>query len=335
MAVLDELGTDRFEFAFIAQGRSRQLASREHPVYALHEVTYGPGRFSPWSILRRNTAFPLRYLRNCALCERAMDEAKPDLLVVDSDFHCFGGARRRGIPIVSINSSPATVELLARMDARGRGMFFSHHCIERVDRWLQRRYADLVICPVIEPVPTDMPSVRQVPPIVRRQFLAAPGAERDDIPPCDVAVMLSGSGIGSSEIDLRSFRGSMIVLGDAAKAQLPPSVRRIPFTDEPAAFLRRARVVVIQGGFNSVSEVIALRKPAVIVPIPNHAEQFVNAHCAQRAEIGVVADGATAVEAVQGLLDGYDQALAGCRAITLPCDGAARAARLIEEAAGV
>jgi hypothetical protein len=204
-----------------------------------------------------------------------------------------------------------------------------------VDRWLQGRYADRIICPVIEPAPTDMPNVCQVPPIVRRQFLAAPGAGRDDIPACDVAVMLGGSGIGSSRIDLRGCRGSMIVLGDAGRGQFPPSARRIPFTDRPADFLARARVAVIQGGFNSVSEVIALRMPAVIVPIPNHAEQFVNARCAQRAGIGVVADGAGAAGAVQSLLDRYDQALAACRAISLPCDGAARAARLIEEIAGV
>jgi len=327
-AILEELDKDRFDIAFVAQGRSRQLAPPGFPLFPLLDVTYGAREFTAWNILSRNWSFPLRYLSNRRLAARALDEFKPDLLVVDSDFYCFPAARRRGIPIISINSSPATIALFRKMDLSAANMLFSYYCVEKVDCWLQRRHADRIICPVLESVETGIAKVQQVPPIVRRQF--RDGVEEGTSRALyDIAVMLGGSGIGASSIDLSGVTGSMVVLG-APDGRYPPWAVQLPFTAEPAAYLSRARILVIQAGLNSISEAIALKKPAVVVPIPNHAEQFVNACCAQQLGIGVKASGAQAGAAARRLLEAYDTALGACRALSLPCDGATRAAQLIE-----
>jgi hypothetical protein len=259
---------------------------------------------------------------------------RPDLLVADSDFFCFPCARSRGIPIVSVNSSPAVISLFPGMGPPPAGMLFSYWCIEKVDLWLQRRYADMIICPVIEPVETGIVKVWQVAPIVRGQFLGKTGSLGREQFIYDVAVMLGGSGIGAAEIDMSDFTGSIVVLGDESGGRYPSTAQRVAFTAEPAAYLSRCRVVVIQGGLNSVSEAIALRKPAVIVPIPNHSEQLVNARCAQRLGIGVVARGGQTSKAARYLLNNYDHLLKTCQAIPVTCDGAMKAAHLIEGMVG-
>jgi predicted glycosyltransferase len=43
------------------------------------------------------------------------------------------------------------------------------------------------------------------------------------------------------------------------------------------ALLDQADVLVINGGYSAVSEAFVLCKPVFVVPVPGHAEQFVNA----------------------------------------------------------
>jgi uncharacterized protein (TIGR00661 family) len=59
-------------------------------------------------------------------------------------------------------------------------------------------------------------------------------------------------------------------------------------------FLRcmtRARAVVCSAGFESLSEAIWLRKPALAVPVEGHIEQMLNANDVERAGLGVAARG--------------------------------------------
>jgi uncharacterized protein (TIGR00661 family) len=332
-ALVEALDPDRFEIALIAGNQACRLAPPGVRTHALKALTYGRGAFTAWSIVRHNWSFPARFLENRRVCARALDDMKPDVVVVDSDIHCLLPARRRRVPIVSVNSSPATVQLFSGMQDRPAGMAFSYHCIERMDRWLQLRFAGLIVCPVIVPVDIGLSTVRQVPPIVRRQFLECQAEGQTDRARYDVAVMLGGSGIGTAEIDLRDVKGSMVIIGAETDGRFPASAERVPFTSEPARYLAAARVVVIQAGFNSLSEVIALRKLAVIVPIPHHAEQFVNARTAGRIGIGRIARGDRVAAAVTALLD--DEASAQWRRPpALPCDGAEQAARLIEGVLG-
>lgn len=332
-AIIEELDRARIDVVLAAQGRARQYAPSSIPLHSLRDVTYGAGPFTAWNILRSNWRFPFRFIQNRHQCARIMDEVRPHVLVTDSDIYAFTAARRLKIPILSLNSSAATIAHFRRLAPQASGMRFSFHVVEKLDRWLQMRYADRIICPVLERVDLPAPKVTQTAPIVRRQFLAASG---DQAGPWqwEVAVMLGASGIGASEIDLRDAPGSMVVLGDVRRGRYPPAARRIPFTTQPASYLADARTVVIQGGLNSVSEVVALRKPAVVVPIPHHAEQFVNAALLEKLGAGVMATGPAAGSAVGRLLEHHDAALAACRALTIPCDGATSAARMIEDACG-
>ena len=42
-------------------------------------------------------------------------------------------------------------------------------------------------------------------------------------------------------------------------------------------FLKEADALVVNGGFSAVSEAMMLGKPTFVIPVPGHAEQFVNA----------------------------------------------------------
>jgi UDP-N-acetylglucosamine:LPS N-acetylglucosamine transferase len=98
------------------------------------------------------------------------------------------------------------------------------------------------------------------------------------------------------------------------------------------ALVERADLVVVNGGFSAISESFSLRKPVVVIPVPNHAEQWVNARTieglgvgmsAQEGELEAVLD--TAARRVPRFREAYE------RIGEIP-DGAARAADLIMSA---
>ena len=53
--------------------------------------------------------------------------------------------------------------------------------------------------------------------------------------------------------------------------------------------LAGADALIINGGYSAVSEAFALRKPVFVVPVPGHAEQFVNASLVNDLGLGYVA----------------------------------------------
>ncbi|MFZ2444942.1 MAG: glycosyltransferase family protein [Syntrophobacteraceae bacterium] len=331
LAILDGLGREGLDIAIMAPSRILRRIPPSFGAYALEDVTYGAEGFSALNVLRSNLTLPQKLRENYRRCGRVLDEVGPDALVVDSDFHCLPLARKRKVPVISVNSTFATVHLFRQLRGSRSQMLFSYYCIERVDLWLQKRYADLIVCPVIEPVEIDCAKLRQVNPIVRRQFLDARPDPAGNGEEYDVAVMPGGSGIGVADMDLSGFSGKVVVLGTTRGLKTRPGAKVLGFDPEPAKHLARARILVVQGGLNSVSEAIALRKPAVLIPIRNHAEQFVNARCAERLGIARIAWDGNVVEAIRGMDANYDNYLRACRALAPRCDGAEQAARLIRD----
>ena len=53
--------------------------------------------------------------------------------------------------------------------------------------------------------------------------------------------------------------------------------------------LTKAYIMVVNGGFSAVNEAFFMKKPVVVVPVPNHAEQWVNARTIKELKVGEIA----------------------------------------------
>ena len=96
-----------------------------------------------------------------------------------------------------------------------------------------------------------------------------------------------------------------------------------------ADLLARADALVINAGYSAVSEAFVLRKPVFVVPVPGHAEQFVNACLVRDLGLGFMA---TERDVLDQLLNMYRQnAWLGLRPAPekFEIDGAREAAALI------
>jgi len=324
LALLDELKRQApdIDIHVAAQGKARELLEEFYPVHALREITYAPGgKFSFWNIVKSNLSFPAKFLQNRKAAHDLIRKLNPDVVVADSDFYCLGPARKLGVPLASINNSAAIV---AHFDEKGvpPDCGFSARFIERTDYWLQRRYPERVICPVLRQVDGLDRKFIQIPPIVRPGF--EPTEEEGD----DVVVVTGGSGIGVGDIDLRGVEAPIVTYGSRIE-RIPDHARQLGFTLDDIEPMRRAKVLVVQGGFSSVSETVALRRPTVVVPIAHHAEQHVNASIVEELGLGLAAEGPEAGRKVNEVLARHAEFAARCREKQLPTDGAVHAARTL------
>lgn len=330
LAILRELESmGPCEIHIAAQGKARELLSQHYEVMSLQDVGYtSGGEFSASSIIRSNLGFPRRFLQNRSRLEEIMRRIRPDVVVADSDFYCLGAARKLGLRLVSINNSAVIVETLKRSPDMPRGCAFSYHVIEKADYWLQRRYPQRVLCPTVVRNPHLPRKFVQIPPMVR------PEIQPLDKPGDEVVVLTGGSGIDTANIDLRGVTLPVRMLGTSF-TKVPPGAKDVGFTLDVMEHLRAAKVLVIQGGFSSISEALALRVPTVVLPIENHAEQWANGRQVEGTGIGLSAPRpAQAGEYVNRILADYDRFWEATRRFNLRTDGHQVAARMLWRWAG-
>lgn len=326
LAILEELQRQGdCEFLIAAQGRARDILSQHHPTISLRDVGYtSSGEFSGARILRENLSFPIKFTQNALTLRGLIRKWRPDVVVADSDFYCLLPARLAGVPIVSINNSGNVVEEIRRRGGLPPSCRFSYRFIEQTDYWLQRTFPRRILSPALAKVPTLPRRFVQIPPMVRPAItpLERPGGE--------IVVLTGGSGIDASNIDLTLLEGWEVRMLGTPLAKVPASARAVGFTLDVMEHLRRARVLVVQGGFSSVSEAVALRVPTVVVPISNHAEQWCNGQLVESLGLGLAApEPGRAGSTVLRLLDDYQRHWERAQAVRLRTDGHRVAARLL------
>jgi len=205
------------------------------------------------------------WLRNCRKVAALADRIRPGAVLLDSDLH-FAPLRRRGIPLLCLGQAH---EVLRRARAfglipRGLAEWKSLLVFEALDAWIQRRIARKVFVPCAHPrLFHATPRLRPVPLIARQTFVMTPTTPAPRSAP--VGMLLSGSGIESKRLTSWAESRGIRVIPSSLGADGRPAID---------AF----RAVIIQGGLSSISECIARKRPMIVVPIPGHFEQRVNAY---------------------------------------------------------
>jgi UDP:flavonoid glycosyltransferase YjiC (YdhE family) len=263
------------------------------------------GRISGW-----RTLGSLRRLYSLARVKRAQLEAallrvRPDLAVTDSEY-ALAPLRRRGIPIVGLNNSEVVVCEYLRHPDRPRAIRSHFWAVEFMDYLFHKTVCDLVISPSARPLPPRSRKFRRVGLIVRREVLdLVARTGRPEFPPPgqirSVVFMLSGSIFATPVAFLdEPLPFHVDVVGRTGDSRGSVTYHGRLMHNVP--LLMKADALVTNGGFSAVSEAMAMNKPAFVVPVPGHAEQFVNARVLEDLGFGYVA---SASGVMDRLLDLY------------------------------
>lgn len=202
-----------------------------------------------------------------------------DIAVTDSEY-ITSPLRRRKIPIIGLNNADVVVSEYLKCSNPPRNIRSHFWFVEYTDYLFHRFFCDWVISPAAAPGMARHPRIRRVGLIVRRAVLEAlPAVPPPPVLPASIKSMvflLSGS-IFASKVAFGDgiFPFAVDVIGrDGTNVGSVTYRGRLM---DNIAFLQKADAIVVNGGFSAVSEAMALGKPTFVIPVPGHAEQFLNA----------------------------------------------------------
>ena len=292
-AVIERLAATGCRVHVLTSGNGLTYFEGKSCIESLHSMesfyySSSNGGISGWATLKS-----VGHLAKLAKAKRKslaelLDAVNPDVAVIDSEY-AISPLRRRGIPIIAINNSEVVVTEFLKRRRTARGIKSHFWFVEFSDYLFHRRFCNLVLSPFPMRTPTRHPKFRRIGLIVRRAVRELAGsAPADNLSPEQlrtVVFMLSGS-VHATEInfDGRKLPFAVEVVGR-------PGVSRGNVTFHGrlmnnAALLARADALVINGGYSALSEAFAFRKPTFVLPVPGHAEQFVNASLATDLGLG-------------------------------------------------
>ena len=231
------------------------------------------------------------YRRKARQLTQLLQQIKPDIAITDSEYAVLP-LKKYKIPVVGINNSDVVVsEYLRRCDLP-KSIRFQFWFVEFMDFIYHRFLCDHVISPSITPTPTCHPKFKRVGLIVRQQVLdiidQKTNNEHKNNEPLKLIVMLSGSEFASKiNFDAYDLPYQVEVIGRTGSNQ-----KNVIFHGRlwnNIKELSKADLLVINGGFSAVSEAFILEKYTLVIPVPGHAEQHINAVLLQEAGLGEMA----------------------------------------------
>ncbi len=250
------------------------------------------GGISGWSTLKSLGAL-LRIAKKKRLqVAEAVEKIRPDIVVTDSEY-TLAPIRRKKIPIIALNTSEMVVDQYLRNRHSAPGIRSHFWFVEFSDYLFHRHYCDLILSPFPLATPTRHRKFKRIGLIVRRKVKSRV-AELGPVGPISpkqmrrVVFMLSGS-VHASRIPFEThnlpFQVDVVGRTGESRGNVVYHGRKMDNTE----LLLGGDALVINGGYSAVSEAFLLRKPVFVVPVPGHAEQYVNACLVQDLGLGYLA----------------------------------------------
>ena len=311
-AIIEHLHQEGVEVHVLTSGNGAFFFSNKREVASVTETEalhYGKsrdGKLSIWRPLLGVRSMYRAYKNKTRQLNDLLDRIGPEVVVADSDYFIFP-VNKRKIPLVGINNSDVVVSEYFSRRGKPSSIRSQFWCIEFMDYCFHKTFYDHVLSPAPWEIPQRNAKFQRIGVIVRNKLLMA--AEQRRMSPRRKAndeklavFMLSGSTF-SAQIDFSKtvLPCRMEVVGRDGEST--DRVRFLGKMNDNTAKLLDADVLIVNAGFSAVSEAFILGKPTLVIPVPNHAEQYLNAQMVVDAGIGHVVN-------EQNVLDELDKLLA-------------------------
>lgn len=305
------------------------LAPMESFFYAVKK-----GRISGWQTLLSLGSLRQRAHAKTEQIERQLLSFLPDVAVIDSEY-TIRPLLKRNVPIIGLNNSETIVSEYLRAHDNPSTIRSHFWCVEFADYLFHKHFCKLVLSPSPLSTPTRHPRFKRIGLIIRRPLIEAirNGRIKHRVKPRDIQhiiFMLSGS-IHASAISLEQshfpFRIDVVGRAGESSGNVTYHGRLMDNLD----LLMKADALVINGGYSAVSEAMALAKPTFVVPVPGHAEQWVNARLVRNMGRGFIASETDVMNRIGSMVEANNWSGLAEEMTPVDIDGARQAADAIDE----
>lgn len=245
------------------------------------------------------------------------------MVITDSEY-IFLPMLFRKIPIIALNNADMVVSMFRKMKRKPISIYPQFFLVELWDFIYHYLVVDKVISPRLDMFNAKGNKFFKTSPIVRegcRDEIRKGKIER-------VVIMLSGSAFGSNvNLEGESIPFHVDVIGRTGQEQT--GVRFHGKIQDNLELIKRADLMVINAGFSAVSEGVVMKKPLVVIPVENHAEQYINAKMVEELGVGIITKTEKIPSTIHQVVVNIEQFRSNYSHIEFPRDGAEEAANFI------
>lgn len=267
-------------------------------------------------------------LKNVRLLAKLLRTNNYTAIVIDSDYTMFWLKKRTKTPIFAVNNADMVVAECRRLHSLPKEIRMQY-LIERCDHWFHSKVPNKVLSPCLSNGTRDGagPWIHFAP-FIRSGLMVRPPDPRLR----NILVMLSGSQFKTNaSLILERFNRPEGVKVDVV-GQEGESNEWVTFHGklrDNKKFINKADMMVVNGGFSAVSEAVVLRKPLVVIPVPNHAEQYINGRLVEEFGLGLSANMENVVAKISEMVCRFATFVEAHQRFNVRNGGAQEAARAI------
>jgi uncharacterized protein (TIGR00661 family) len=340
LAVMEELSKAGITLEVVTSGNGSWFLSNRSEIAKLHtsESFHYGSKGGQISILQ--TFLGIRGMigtlgRNMHLLEKIIERFQPDVVVADSDY-TYRPVKKANIPLVALNNANVVYHAFFSYKNRPRSIWAQFFGVEMLDFLFHKVVPNAVISPTLDQsLNVSSAKFFQVGPIVRETYKQDHPFEQNT---GHVVIMLSGSVFGTQvRLKHSNYPFKIDIVGRNAPEDWQPN-DTITYHGKilhALPILSKADLVVVNGGFSAVSEMFCMKKPMVVIPVPNHAEQWANGRAIENLGVGIVADENSLEESMLLAYDRLDDFRKSYRSLPTTLNGAAQMAEKIISIANV
>lgn len=308
---------------------------------ALKAITYS--RLTLWHLILTALRFILISLSNEITLFKLIKRKKPDIVIYDSMYGYLPCLLKNRPILMSINNSDRIVKQVVEKRQLPTSRRLQFWLVEFLDYQYQKLIPDWVLSPwPTQKTETDSVEFNTIPRSKRNsrrslnKFIAIdPIVRKGIIPrrhhpgPPKVLIVSSGSGLGKDLTPIAQEISNQIG-GVLISSFSPPKKKLMENIQNNIPLLNSADILVINGGFSSLSEGLKRQVPMILVPLTGHSEQWVNAQFIADQRLGINWDESHCWLAKPELELRINEIKEQCRLNHFSCEGANQASQIIE-----
>jgi uncharacterized protein (TIGR00661 family) len=271
------------------------------------------------------------YTQNIYLLYHILKNKSYDAVIIDSDYTIMFLRKIFSIPVFAINNADIVVNEIRKMGKIPINIFMQY-LVEKLDYWFHLLFVDFVLSPAILESYNNSPDsnyhIHHFPPLIRKGLTVTDNKKAVE----NILVMLSGSQFATdvSFIENKPNFPNITITVIGRNGASSEKVKYLGKVFNNISQLNMADILIINAGFSAVSEAVLLRKPCVVIPIDNHAEQYVNAQIMERKGYAVIAGLDNVWEKTDEIITNYDAYRQNLDRKVLPLNGSFLVAEMID-----
>lgn len=204
-----------------------------------------------------------------------IEKYQPKTVIADSFYFFPKILKKKTFKFISINNSDYIFEKFFKTKSKPLSIYPQFFLIELFDYLYNIIFHDFILSPNLINKPKYFKkNIYRIPPLIRTKL------KINNLKIFKPVIMLSGSSF-STQINEKNYQVSefkkLSIIGRYKKNKINKTFNYLGKLKNNIDVINKYNAAIINAGFSALSEIYLLKKPSVIVPVPNHSEQYLNA----------------------------------------------------------